>query len=146
MTKDQLISFKTRIESELCQLEQRISTVKQELLESAKLQPAATQDGLDHAKDETDMNTRLELNERDLCLTARLRRALNKIALGTYGHCACCEEPIDMRRLQAHPTATLCILCQEQSERNDGSEITTRDLSKGSLFNWSLGSAQLEMV
>jgi DnaK suppressor protein len=40
-----------------------------------------------------------------------------RIRDGTYGICESCGARIPRRRLQAMPTATLCIVCQEQQER-----------------------------
>jgi DnaK suppressor protein len=42
--------------------------------------------------------------------------ALRRIADGSYGECARCEEPIDSRRLDADPTARLCIDCASRVE------------------------------
>ena len=51
--------------------------------------------------------------------TAQLREidaALRRIDDGCYGDCRDCEEPIDPRRLEADPTARLCIDCASKSE------------------------------
>ena len=56
--------------------------------------------------------------------TGRLRRlhlvkidaALERIDEGDYGECFDCIEPINPRRLEADPTATLCIKCAEALE------------------------------
>jgi DnaK suppressor protein len=42
--------------------------------------------------------------------------ALRRIHDGSYGDCQDCEEPIDPRRLEADPTARLCIDCASKSE------------------------------
>ncbi len=42
--------------------------------------------------------------------------ALRRIDDGSYGDCERCEEPIDPRRLDADPTARLCIDCASSSE------------------------------
>ena len=39
--------------------------------------------------------------------------ALARIAEGTYGVCAHCGKPINPARLQARPSSTLCIDCQQ---------------------------------
>lgn len=142
MTKDQIISFRTRIETELANLEQRTNGIRRELLQTAEVQPAALRDGLDHAKGETDLNARLELNERDLGLVARLRVALEKMSLGSYGNCELCEEPIDIRRMNALPTAILCIGCQSRAERMGVFQTPGRELPRGTLFDWSFGPAR----
>lgn len=48
---------------------------------------------------------------------ARVHAARRRIADGTYGICAECEEPIDERRLAALPSAALCTDCQAHAER-----------------------------
>jgi len=55
-----------------------------------------------------------------LRLAARKRAAAQAIACaqeGLYGICQNCGGRIPRRRLQAMPTATLCVACQEQAER-----------------------------
>jgi len=42
--------------------------------------------------------------------------ALQRIDAGEYGACETCGEPIAFARLQAQPTANLCIECQSASE------------------------------
>ena len=42
--------------------------------------------------------------------------ALRRIDEGSYGDCERCEEPINPRRLEADPTARLCIDCASNSE------------------------------
>jgi len=45
-----------------------------------------------------------------------LRRAMRRIDDNDYGVCAVCGEVIDLLRLLAMPTVTLCVLCQEELE------------------------------
>jgi DnaK suppressor protein len=56
--------------------------------------------------------------ERESGLLRQVRAALDRIADGTYGACLHCDEEISQKRLKAVPWATLCIACQEQSDRN----------------------------
>ena len=42
--------------------------------------------------------------------------AIRRIDDGSYGDCERCEEPINPRRLDADPTARLCIDCASRSE------------------------------
>jgi DnaK suppressor protein len=41
-------------------------------------------------------------------------RALERLEAGDYGTCASCDETIPEERLEALPTAVLCVSCQEQ--------------------------------
>ena len=46
----------------------------------------------------------------------QLAEALERVHQGTYGICQSCGRGIPRRRLQALPTATLCVPCQERRE------------------------------
>lgn len=46
---------------------------------------------------------------------ARIPSALERIALGSYGRCALCDEDIVLGRLHIDPTYTRCINCADQS-------------------------------
>jgi DnaK suppressor protein len=56
--------------------------------------------------------------ERESSLLREVRAALGRIAEGSYGVCLQCEEEISQKRLKAVPWATLCIACQEHSDRS----------------------------
>ena len=63
-----------------------------------------------------------EFTSRDLERGSKMLRdvhaALQRIAEGTYGICAECEEEISQKRLLAVPWATHCIGCQERADRH----------------------------
>lgn len=72
--------------------------------------------------DEEDKNTerledevRTSLSEGDQTEVARIDAALQRIAEGTYGICAECEEKISPARLEAQPDAVLCIDCASKA-------------------------------
>lgn len=54
-------------------------------------------------------------NRRDLLM--QMERAMERLDQGTYGHCESCHEPIMKARLQAFPSATLCVRCKQREER-----------------------------
>ena len=58
----------------------------------------------------------LELLERDEQTLREIDEALDRIELGSYGHCEVCEAPIGKSRLQAVPHARNCIDCQRKAE------------------------------
>ncbi len=45
-----------------------------------------------------------------------LDRALERIEAGTYGYCDSCGEPMAKARLEAVPTARLCVACKSKQE------------------------------
>ncbi len=52
---------------------------------------------------------------------AEIERALEKIREGTYGVCEACGRNIPVARLEAIPTATLCVRCQQAWEQRRAS-------------------------
>ena len=64
---------------------------------------------------------------RDSDALRLIRRALYRIAHGTYGVCLHCEEDILPKRMAAVPWAAYCIDCQEQIDRR---EIEVGEVSK----------------
>jgi DnaK suppressor protein len=57
--------------------------------------------------------------DRDSNMLRQIRRALSRIANGTYGVCLHCEEDILPKRMAAVPWAAFCIECQEQIDRRE---------------------------
>ena len=53
---------------------------------------------------------------RDKLMLTKIAAALQRIEDGEYGVCLRCAEPINPKRLEADPTATLCIDCAGQAE------------------------------
>ena len=71
----------------------------------------------DRATKEIEQERALQARERDRKLIEKINAALERIEDGTYGYCLETGEPIGVARLEAQPTATLCIDAQEQHER-----------------------------
>lgn len=46
-----------------------------------------------------------------------LERAIEQIDAKEYGDCEECGEPIGLKRLEALPGITLCVVCAEKAER-----------------------------
>ena len=52
-------------------------------------------------------------------LIAKIDAALTRLDDGTYGYCEETGEPINLKRLDAHPIATLSVEAQERHERRE---------------------------
>jgi len=76
-------------------------------------------DEVDLASSELTQNVALRLRDRERHLLHKIEQALAKIEDGTFGTCELCEEPIEMKRLEARPVAELCIRCKEAQEREE---------------------------
>lgn len=63
---------------------------------------------------ERELDMTLEENVRDLL--AEVKAALTRIDAGTYGTCERCGAAIPIERLEAMPTASLCVKCKEAEE------------------------------
>ncbi|KPV39192.1 hypothetical protein AN478_13025 [Thiohalorhabdus denitrificans] len=57
-----------------------------------------------------------ESNRRAQLEKQRIRGALQRIESGDYGYCVRCQEPIGAGRLEADPSATLCIECASDTD------------------------------
>ena len=53
---------------------------------------------------------------RNWTVSKQVALALDRIADGSYGECAQCEEQISERRLRAIPWVSLCIRCQQEAD------------------------------
>lgn len=76
-------------------------------------------DELDITAFELDNQMRMRLRNRETLYLKKIDEALARISSGTFGHCRDCEEEIELKRLEARPTTSLCIACKENSERNE---------------------------
>ena len=76
--------------------------------------------------DESDLSSatleqamRVQLRSREALFLKKIDESLLKIQSGTFGTCECCEEEIEVSRLEVRPTATLCISCKESEEMRE---------------------------
>jgi DnaK suppressor protein len=70
----------------------------------------------DRASQESDMALELRNRDRERKLIKKIDQTLGVIASDDYGYCKQCGEEIGLNRLQARPTATLCIDCKTLDE------------------------------
>ncbi len=63
---------------------------------------------------------------RDVEEIRAIERALRRIALGTYGSCVTCGQPIERERLEAYPIANRCAVCQRAYEHDHMATPTPR--------------------
>jgi DnaK suppressor protein len=70
----------------------------------------------DRASQESDMSLELRNRDRERKLLKRIDEMLAKIDNDEYGYCEKCGVEIGLSRLEARPTATLCIDCKTLDE------------------------------
>lgn len=77
----------------------------------------------DRASQETEFSIELRTRDRERKLLKKITETLDLIDSHEYGFCESCGADIGIRRLEARPTANLCIECktlQEIREKNYG--------------------------
>ncbi len=70
----------------------------------------------DRASQESDMTLELRNRDRERKLIKKINDTLRNIEAGDYGYCNGCGIEIGLKRLEARPTATLCIDCKTLDE------------------------------
>jgi DnaK suppressor protein len=103
-----------------------LETLKKELSEDIDrtvhtMQDEATvfADPNDRASQETDIAIELRNRDRERKLIKKIDETLITIESGDYGFCAKCGVEIGIKRLEARPTATLCIDCKTLDEMKE---------------------------
>lgn len=74
-------------------------------------------DEVDLALSDIEQSMKTRLGNRESLYGKKIGEALVRIEEGVYGHCTQCGAEIGFRRLEARPTAELCIECKENAER-----------------------------
>lgn len=70
----------------------------------------------DRASQEEEFNLELRTRDRERKLLKKIQKTLDLIDKDDYGYCNACGVEIGIRRLEARPTADLCIDCKTLSE------------------------------
>jgi DnaK suppressor protein len=68
----------------------------------------------------------LRFRNREMFYAKKIDKALKKFEMNEYGLCSECGDWIRFERLLARPTAEMCIVCKEESERDESSSFTGR--------------------
>ena len=90
-----------------------------ETLEALQQENANHPDLADRASSETDRAIELRARDRQRKLISKIDAAISRIDEGTYGFCEETGDPINLKRLDARPIATLSIEAQERHERRE---------------------------
>jgi DnaK suppressor protein len=70
----------------------------------------------DRATQESEFSLELRTRDRERRMLKKIDESLKDIESGEYGYCETCGIEIGIRRLEARPTATLCIDCKTLDE------------------------------
>ncbi len=73
-------------------------------------------DPSDRATQEEEFSLELRTRDRERKLIKKIDKTIDRIEKDDYGFCDSCGVEIGIRRLEARPTATLCIDCKTLAE------------------------------
>lgn len=73
----------------------------------------------DRASQESDMALELRNRDRERKLIKKINETIARIDANDYGFCDSCGIEIGLKRLEARPTATLCIDCKTLDEMRE---------------------------
>ncbi|MBY0544677.1 MAG: RNA polymerase-binding protein DksA [Gammaproteobacteria bacterium] len=97
--------------------------IKQQLMEGSDATVESLRGDDKELADPADKATREEIiglmlraSDREGKLLRKTEEALQRLDDGEYGYCESCGEEIGIKRLEARPTATLCIDCKTLDE------------------------------
>lgn len=112
MNPDQLTHFRKILEDWKLELSQDIDRTVHTMQDEATI----FADPNDRASQESDMALELRNRDRERKLIKKIDETVAKIEAGDYGYCESCGIEIGLKRLEARPTATLCIDCKTLDE------------------------------
>jgi DnaK suppressor protein len=112
MNPGQRAHFKQMLESLKAELSDDIERTVHTMQQEATL----FADPNDRATQESDMALELRNRDRERKLIKKIDETIARIEARDYGYCENCGVEIGLKRLEARPTATLCIDCKTLDE------------------------------
>lgn len=110
-------------ENQIAHLESILIAWRQSLMEEVDrtvthMKDKATKyaDPSDRATQEEEMSLELRTRDRERKLIKKIEDALERLPDDDFGYCEACGIEIGLKRLEARPTATLCIDCKTLAE------------------------------
>lgn len=111
-----LTKIKQSLESQKAKIEKQLSRLKREDPFLAHDRSQIDEPGTESMEEDGHRRIQSNITEAEKMLV-QVKKALSKIGLGKYGICENCGKPIDPKRLEAFPMATLCLDCENKTER-----------------------------
>ena len=106
--------------------ENLIKSINRNRLAAEQIKLENTEDECDLAMISHDRELLYHLHESDFQRLRFIQEAMKALDRGQYGDCVRCGNDINEKRLVAVPWATLCILCQEETEKDrNSSDLVT---------------------
>jgi len=110
-------------------------------------------DEVDMMTQEREKSLNIKLEGRQYFYLNKVREAMKRIADGTFGECMDCGEKISPNRLLARPTATVCIKCKDEMEKDENcieyehrSHTLGKSLKNNNMNNVKFGESKNEDI
>ena len=115
-----------------------LQTLAQLGRETRSPEPDDTQDSADLSTANASKELLFERSSQRRTMLRLIEAALQRIADGSFGVCVSCGDEIRPRRLQALPWTQFCLRCQEEIEREVGSNLSGRiEVPAARLAKWA---------
>lgn len=115
MTSEQLSHYKDLLENQLSEIAAASKAHQQTLDESHTTTDFV---GPDRAADLETLEVDSVVIESEANLVEKINHALERVTDGSYGTCEGCKGSIPVARLNAKPSVSLCLSCQELHEQS----------------------------
>jgi DnaK suppressor protein len=119
MNDDMAQHFRSILEKWRAQLMQEVDRTMSHMQDEAANFP----DPNDRATQEEEFTLELRTRDRERKLIKKIEESLVDLDKGDYGYCESCGTEIGIRRLEARPTATLCIDCKTLDEIREKNRV-----------------------
>ncbi|MBE1300579.1 MAG: RNA polymerase-binding protein DksA [Alteromonadaceae bacterium] len=112
MNSDQLEHFRLILSAWRDQLREEVDRTVHHMQDEAANFP----DPVDRAAQEEEFSLELRTRDRERKLIKKIEKTLKRIEEDDFGFCDSCGIEIGVKRLEARPTADLCIDCKTMAE------------------------------
>ncbi len=123
LTKAHLAALKEKLHSEAERIRSNFSLKKAEY-ENTSL--AGAKDEVDAANDNILLAADMRFSNREALYYKKVLKSLAKVDSEQYGMCDECGGEISFTRLSARPTSEMCIICKEESEKEENQNFFER--------------------
>lgn len=123
LSEKQIAALRDKLMSEAERIRVNFQLKKQEY-ETNSITGA--KDEVDSANDNILLAADMRFSNRESLYYKKIMKTLSKIETEQYGMCDDCGDSITYTRLMARPTSEMCILCKEESEREESQNFFER--------------------
>lgn len=119
MNDDQIAHFRAILDKWKVELMEEVDRTVHHMQDDAANFP----DPNDRATQEEEFTLELRTRDRERKLIKKISQSLEDLDKGDYGFCESCGTDIGIRRLEARPTANLCIDCKTLAEIREKNRV-----------------------